>query len=79
MTQIDQFNDQLNQKDNRFFRFRNDAIALDIAIFTEYKDIRHDERKNAINVLRKYRKRINVMESRDSKKSFEEFCYRLNF
>ncbi len=78
MTSYDQFNDRLNQRDNRIPKYENNAITLDIEVITRCEDIRHDERRNARRVQRNQR-RTDVMKQRDSERSLEESRYRYYF
>ncbi len=64
MTSYDQFDDRLNQWDNRFSSYRNDAIALDIEVIRECEDLRNDSERYTQRAEEQF-KRTDVMKQRD--------------
>ncbi len=64
MTLYDQFNDRLNQQNNHFSSYRNDAIALDIEVIRECENLRNDSEWYAQRAEEQLRY-INVMKQKD--------------
>ena len=47
MTSYDQFNDRLSQWNNHFSSYKNNAIALDIEVIKECKNLRNNSEQYA--------------------------------